>query len=114
MARTPLSAEASRIPSASAHSDLLCTGHRGFMGFMDDDNRSLQLCITHDDAALLLVALWLRTRDAANRGDYEDLRSRLLDQLAPQGIEATAADDADDCADGDADLMLRSPVCFKC
>jgi len=79
---------------------------------MKHDTHELQLTITNDDAGLLIVALWKRTREAANRGDYEELRDRLLLQLRAQGVDADPMVEVE-TDDGGEDLT-RSPVCGKC
>jgi hypothetical protein len=58
--------------------------------------RTLQLVIQEDDAGLLLVALWMRTREAANRSDYKGLRERVMRQLRSQGVDAGSEHLADE------------------
>jgi hypothetical protein len=84
---------------------------------MKHPNQRLRVEISPDDAGLLLVALWVRTRDAANRHDYADLRDRLLTQLRAQGVDVSTGDDLigeHDESDTNDDAMFRNPVCHKC
>jgi hypothetical protein len=55
--------------------------------------RTIRLEILESDASLLLVALWQRTREAANRTDYVALREHVLRQLSCQGFESRSPDD---------------------
>jgi hypothetical protein len=55
---------------------------------MKQPAEEIQLSISSDDAGLLMIALWERTHDAANPGDYAYLRSRLHEQLCAQGYDA--------------------------
>ena len=54
--------------------------------------RTIHLEILESDASLLLVALWKRAREAANRTDYVALREHVLRQLSSQGIESRSSD----------------------
>jgi hypothetical protein len=78
---------------------------------------TINIDLREGDADRLMIALWCRTRDAANRDEYDDLRSRLALQLRAQDIEVCIGEDLvgehDESGVND-DAMFRDPVCHKC